>query len=452
MNNSREKKLSKFSVVSYGFGGFASTLATVFISNYAVFFMTDYAGIPAGLTGTMMMLITFWDGINDPIIGRMADRNQSKFGKYRPFLLVGGLLIPIITLLRFVTPPFGTGGNVAYFMVIMALWSVVFTAFTVPWQALNAVLSTDVKQRNLLMTSRQLLGFVAAAVGSAATLPIVNAFGGGQKGYFMAAVIFGVVIAGCVLVTERGVREADAPGKIPTPPKVKFREQIAVIIKNKAVVFAALVFGMHTLAFGIINVTNMYYFTHVMGNENLMTITGLVGMGGTLLAVLICGKLVNRFGKKTITFLGMLIMCSRPLATILFGTALSEGVVIVLTVVSTTGNAIANFAVLSMIPDCIDFTQWKFGTANPGFISATVTFMQKFAGAFAAFIPTILLEMAGYGPGIITDKVVNAILFNVGWVPMACAVVACILLVFYPLSTKEHKRIQEELHLSSNDA
>lgn len=439
------QKLSKFSVVSYGLGGFASTLITVFISSYAVFFMTDYAGISAGLAGVLMTLITFWDAINDPIIGTMADQNQSKWGKYRPYLLVGGILMTVMTTLRFVTPSFGKAGTVIYFFIVMAAWSAMFTAFTVPWQALNAIIVTDVKQRNLLLTSRQFLGFIAAALASAATVPIVNAFGGGQKGYFGTSIIFGVLSIICVVLTERGVRKVDAPGAIPTPPKVKVKEQLGLIVKNKAVIFAALVFGMHTISFGIITVTNMYYFTHVMHNENLMTITGLLGMFGTLFAVLTCGKLIGVFGKKTVMVIGLVIMCIRPIAIMIFGNSLSATVVIVLTIVSTAGNAIANYSVLSMIPDCIDYTQWRFGSANPGFINASVTFMQKFAGAFASLIPGILLDAAGYGKGEINEQVVNAILLNVGWVPFICAVLAGVLLIFYPLNTKEHKRIQEEL-------
>lgn len=426
-------------MISYGLGGFAITLNSMFIASFGQFFMTDYMGMGAATAGTLMMLITLFDAVNDPIIGGLADRNHSKRGKYRPYMLFGGLGLCLVSVLRFVDVGLQGAGLIAYFLIVMMGWSVSFTAFCMPWQAMNAVMSKDVKQRNRLLTSRQLLGFVSAMIGGSVTLPLVNAFGGGKTGYLLTAIVYSVIMAVCFFCTDRGAKRTDQPGMIPDPPKMNLKEQLGIIFKNKIVIFAALVFGSYSLSYGIINISNMYYFTHVVKNESLMSTTSFAGLVGTLLVVSLMTRLIEKFGKKPMIAFGMLVMSARPAAVMLLGSNISATWVFILSVVSIVGGGIANFTTLSLIPDAIDSTELKFGSANAGFINASVTFMQKFAGAFASFLPGVVLELAGYNAATAaTPQVVNAILSVTGWMPLLVAALGIVALVFYPLGKTAH--------------
>lgn len=380
------------------------------------------------------------------MIGGMADRNHSKIGKYRPYMLLGGAILCIVSVLRFVDPGFGKNTLIVYFFIVMALWSISFTMFCMPWQALNAVMSKDIKQRNRLLTSRQILGFVSAMIGSAMTLPLVKVFGDGKKGYMMTAIVYSVFMLICFYFCQDGAKRVDQPGLIPDPPKMNLKEQLSMVFRNKVVIFAALIFGCYSLSYGITNISNMYYFTHVVGNDSLMTTTNLIGLVLTLVVVSFMTKLIQKFGKKPMIAFGLIVMSARPVAVLLFGTNLSQTMVMILSIITIVGGSIANFTSLSLIPDAIDSTELKFGSANAGFINASATFMQKFAGAFASFLPGILLNAAGYDAAVAaTDSVKSAILSITGWLPAVVALLGLVFLILYPLNRKNHREMLEKL-------
>lgn len=447
----RKKKvkgeLSGFEVVAYGLGGFGATLQSVFIASFASFFMTDYVGINASVVGTMLLLITLFDAVNDPIIGRMADRNHSRIGKYRPYLLIGGIGLPLFTFLRFTAPNFGTTGTVVFFFLIMVAWSIFSTMFHMPWQAMNAILSRDVHERNRLLTSRQMLGFIASLIASAAALPIINAFGGERQGYTITAGIFAAIMLACFLLNERGVHRVDQPGLIADPPDMNWGEQLSIVFKNKVLILAALIFGCYALSYGITTTANMYYFTHVVGQQSLMTIVNFAGFLSVILIVPFMGKLIRKFGKKAMILFGLAVMSARPIAIILFGANIGVPAVIALSIISMLGGGIANFTALSLVPDATDYTEYKFGSANAGFINAIMQFMKKLEGSLASFLPGILLGAAGYSAAMAaTPQVQRAILSITGWLPALVAAIGAVLVYFYPLGTKKHKEMLDELN------
>lgn len=143
-------------------------------------FMTDVAGLEIGQVRLWSMLLSIWDAVNDPIIGRLVDRTQTRWGKYRPHMVVGALCWALTIVLLSMSPALCRGG-----WPIMwrdGLFSVFYTQFTVPWQALNSVMSQDVHQRNLLLTSRQLVGAVATSAVGLLAVPVVSRFSSAQAG------------------------------------------------------------------------------------------------------------------------------------------------------------------------------------------------------------------------------------------------------------------------------
>lgn len=134
----QEPRLKQWEITGYGLGGFASTLPNQFKTQFGMSFMSDVAGVPVGVAGVISMLMSVWDAVNDPIIDHLADRtNTRRWGRYRPHMLLGALCMAVTVVLMFVVPPLSVGGRTVYYGVVLALFSVFFTQFTVPWQALN---------------------------------------------------------------------------------------------------------------------------------------------------------------------------------------------------------------------------------------------------------------------------------------------------------------------------
>ena len=169
----RDRKMSKGELVSYGLGGVASTMPSQFKTAYAMNFMSDVAGLHVGAVGILNTLLIIWDAINDPIIGGIADRtNTKRWGKYRPHMIMGILLWAVIMVMLFTVPDLPETGMWIYYIVALLLYSVFYTQFTVPWQALNSAMTRDPQERNLMLTCRQYGGFFAGAGVGVITMPI----------------------------------------------------------------------------------------------------------------------------------------------------------------------------------------------------------------------------------------------------------------------------------------
>lgn len=214
----RTDKLTPGDVISYGLGGAASTMPSQYKTSFAMNFMTDVAGLNITVVGAFTMLLTIWDAINDPIIGGLADRtNTKRWGKYRPHMMMGSICWAIVLLLLFFVPDFSDNGKLVYYICILVFYSVFYTQFTVPWQALNSVMSTDPDQRNLLLTSRQLVGFVAGSVVGIITMPIVGAFADPRTGYLVATAVVSIICIVTGMISAHGARKKDYHNSIPTP-------------------------------------------------------------------------------------------------------------------------------------------------------------------------------------------------------------------------------------------
>ena len=179
--NRKGKNLTYCEIFAYGTGGVFINLAGA-CDQFGMYFLTNVAMLPAAVVGTMMMFSTIFDAVNDPIIGSLADQNQSRIGKYRPFLIAGGLLTGIVSILRFTVPDFSVTGKIVYYAVLLCLFSIGFTACSVPWQAMMSLLTPDYHERNILLSTKSISGNSVGMIVNAVILSCVAALGGAEGG------------------------------------------------------------------------------------------------------------------------------------------------------------------------------------------------------------------------------------------------------------------------------
>lgn len=169
----QDRKMTKGELISYGLGGVASTMPSQFKTSYVMNFMSDVAGLHVGAVGILNTLLIIWDAINDPIIGGIADRtNTKRFGKYRPHMMMGIVLWAVIMIMLFTVPNLPETGTWIYYIIALLFYSVFYTQFTVPWQALNSAMTHDPQERNVMLTCRQYGGFIAGAVVGSSPFPL----------------------------------------------------------------------------------------------------------------------------------------------------------------------------------------------------------------------------------------------------------------------------------------
>ena len=202
-----EDRLSVKEKIGYGFGDTASNLYFQMFISFLLFFYTDVFGIPAAVAGFLFMVTRFWDAVNDPMMGIIADRTNTKWGKFRPYLLWMMLPLVVIGVLAFTTPDLSLQGKIIYAYITYILMMMAYTAINIPYSALLGVLSPHSRERTSASTYRFVLAFVGAFIIQGATLPLVNSLGNQDEGISLSGDI--VRIEEVDTRTSRIIVEAD---------------------------------------------------------------------------------------------------------------------------------------------------------------------------------------------------------------------------------------------------
>ena len=442
----RDRKMSKGELVSYGLGGVASTMPSQFKTAYAMNFMSDVAGLHVGAVGILNTLLIIWDAINDPIIGGIADRtNTKRWGKYRPHMIMGILLWAVIMVMLFTVPDLPETGMWIYYIVALLLYSVFYTQFTVPWQALNSAMTRDPQERNLMLTCRQYGGFIAGAVVGVITIPIVQKSADPRTGWLISVGIVCVTMIITGLCAANGAKRVDYHNSLPTPEKIHFKSQIGLVIHNRAVICAALLLGAVTLVNTMSSALSLYYLRCVVENMGLKALFSLVSLGISLVVIPMMPAMLRKFGKIKTVFIGMFVILLQSIWLLVRREYATDLEVIGMGFVGSLGFVFANVAVLAMIPDCTDYTEWKFGTAQAGFINATITFMKKFCSSFSTMIVGVALASVGYSASETSQEVIDMIVNLKIAYPIVLMIVTVILVKLYPITPAFAKTMRAEL-------
>ena len=189
--------------VGYGFGDMASSMFWKLFGSYLMIFYTDVFGLPAAVVGTMFLVTRVWDSAFDPIVGVIADRTCSRWGKFRPYLLWLCIPFALIGVLTFTTPSLGLTGRIVYAYATYSLMMMVYSAINVPYASLLGVMSPDPRDRNVLSTYRMTFAYIGSFIALLLFMPMTNFFGGGdssieaqQHGWMMSVVVIGVLCGG----------------------------------------------------------------------------------------------------------------------------------------------------------------------------------------------------------------------------------------------------------------
>ena len=193
--------------IGYGFGDMASSMFWKLFGAYLMIFYTDIFGLPAAVVGTMFLITRIWDSVFDPIVGVIADRTHSRWGKFRPYLLWLAVPFGIVGVLTFTTPDWPLTGRIVYAYATYSLMMMVYSAINVPYASLLGVMSPDPHERNILSTFRMTFAYIGSFVALLLFMPMVNFFSRGsddiqvqQHGWTLAVVVIAIL---CSLLLYR---------------------------------------------------------------------------------------------------------------------------------------------------------------------------------------------------------------------------------------------------------
>ena len=447
--------------IGYGFGDMASSMFWKLFGSYLMIFYTDVFGLPAAVVGTLFLVTRVWDSAFDPIVGVVADRTHSRWGKFRPYLLFLAIPFSVIGVLTFVTPSFGDNGKLVYAYVTYSLMMMVYSAINVPYASLLGVMSDNPKERNTLSTYRMAFAYIGSFIALLLFMPMVNFWSGHskeiaaqQQGWTLAVAVIAVMCAllfiGCFAFTRERVKalhEKQAP----------LKEDLKDLWKNRPwwILLGA---GVAALVFNSIrDGATVYYFKYFIVEEDFQTISffgvsfvlsGLylsVGQIANIAGVILAAPVSNRIGKKQ-TYMGSMAIAT--VLSILFFWFDKDNLPLIFTfqiLISICAGSI--FPLLwSMYADCTDYSELKTGNRATGLIFSSSSMSQKFGWAIGSALTGWLLSYFGFVANEVQQaEAIQGIKMFMSFLPAAGTLLSIVFISMYPLSEKKMLEISAAL-------
>jgi glycoside/pentoside/hexuronide:cation symporter, GPH family len=442
--NTQTGKLSFVEKVGYGLGDTASNLYFQMFIIFLMFFYTDIFGIPAAAAGTMLVVSRFWDAVNDPLMGIIADRTNTRWGKFRPYLIWISGPLAVIGVFTFFTPDFSVTGKIIYAYITYTLIMMAYTAINIPYSALMGVLSPNTIERTSVSTYRFVLAFVGAFLVQGLTLPLVNFFGKGDQavGFPFTMGFFGILAGLMFYITFKTTKERVQP---PPLQKSSLKNDLKDLRRNKPWMIL-LIMGVFSLGYAILRGgTIIYYFKYYLENTALTSLFMVLGTVAVIAGVACTQFFARRIGKKK---LYIIVMTFASLLTMLFYFIPRENITLIFAVHILISFAMGPQAPLlwAMYADTADYSQWKNGRRATGLVFSAATFAQKFGIALGGGLLGWLLAYFGFIANVPqTPETLNGIILMMSFIPAIGSMIAAIAAFFYPLDDTTMQKIEKEL-------
>ena len=455
------QKLKLKEKVAYGFGDFASSMFWKMFSVYLLFFYTDVFGISAAVVGTMFLVTRIWDALNDPIMGIIADRTNTKWGKFRPYLLWMAIPFGIVGVLSFTTPDLSLSGKIVYAYITYTIMMMVYTAVNVPYASLMGVMTSDLKDRTSLSTFRFIFAFAGSILVLATAEPLVSALSktasgvlDAQQGWQYTMVIYAVIAAVLFYLTFAWTKERVRP---PKEQKTSLKEDLRNLGNNKPW-FILLGAGVATLIFNSLrDGSAIYYFKYYFQNQeafqlpvlniaiNFSTLYLVLGQAANIVGVVLAKPVSDRIGKKKTFLLAMLIAAVLSCVFFLFD---ESNIVLIFTFqffISICAGII--FPLLwSMYADIADYSEWKTGRRATGLIFSSSSMSQKMGWTLGGALTGWLLALYGFKANALqSTEAITGIRMMLSFMPAAGALISAGFIFFYQLNDSFMVKVSNEL-------
>lgn len=447
MGSKGNSKLSFMSRAAYGSGNLAANLMNCTVGTYISFYYTEVAGLPIASVGVILLLCRILDGLTDICMGAIVERTNTKYGKARPWVLRMAIPFGISVFLMFYSPGFGVIGKIIYAAATyMAGIAIVYTAVSVPYNTLSALVTKNQDERTSLATMRQFFGFVGPLIITTISMPVINALGAGQRAWSILAGIYGVIGTAIYLWVFFSTKEIDVDEnkEAMKREKANLLSEIKSLFKNQYWLIVLIVTLVIFINYGIKAGVQVYYCKYVLGDSNFYSLMSLASQIPNILCCFIIPGIAKKFGKRNISIIGCVLAVFGGL--IMAINTESRSLILVSTVINSIGMAPISICCFAMLGDTAVYGDWKTNIRNEGLIFSATTFGEKVGNALGAAIAAFALSIGGF-VGNATVQSASAIEMMKGCMiafPVIVAIVIIIALKFYSLDN-QYPTILKEL-------
>jgi GPH family glycoside/pentoside/hexuronide:cation symporter len=430
---------------AYGIGDYAICLYWSGVSLYLLYFYTDVVGITPYSAGLIYGLGIMWDAFTDPFMGFLAERTRSRMGSYRPYIYYGSIPLALSFVLLLWVPPFEGTVLIIFLLFVNLIHRTCFTIVSVPYSSLTARITDDSDERTILTSSRMLSAALGTFSISALGFPIVLYFGGGEEtiGFIYLGIISGLIAILILYITVSFVKERSFKSNVDELPN--FAEVAHSVSRNYPfwIIFLAIIILISTYL--MFNNNLIYFSKYALGLHDYQgVILGFLN-GASLLAVPLWAYAALKLGKKNtwlismaVLFLGFTIFNYYPIDDI--------DTLIYILIFIGFGNGATGVLFWSMLPDTIEYGEWKSGIRTESSLYGFMTFAQKGAIAIAVFILGIALTNIGFEPNQEqSTETIEALKNLMSIIPLVGVFISFVLLYFYPIDKAFHRKLIQDI-------
>lgn len=438
-------RLSKKTLFAYGMGDFASNLTNTFMGSYLSIFYTDVVGLTPAVVSAIMVIARIWDAINDPMFGAIAERTNTKKGRFRPYIFYFTPFLALAAVLTFTT--LGGEGGAVYAAVTYIAYGMLYTVVNLSYGSLSTVMTTNPEDISQLTSWRMMGTNLSSVVLSALSPVIMGAISGSDtftgQSYTITMIIYAVLSIPMFYFVYANCKEVVKP--VNEGQKVPLSLSLKTVVTNKPLMlgFCMMIFAMFAF-FGRMGVV-IYYIIYVMQKPQYISIFMSLPSIMTVIGILLTKNYIVRWGKKKMTAIGY-VGAGVTLIVMYFVDPSNFALMVILH--ALYGFFCFSFPIpMSMIPEAINYQEDRTGIRTDGLAYAATSLSTKVGNAFGPAMALLVMGAFGYVANAQqTAEAMQGINLATNLVFGICYLLALIPLAFYPLNAEKNAQIQASLN------
>lgn len=433
--------------LGYGLGDFAFNFYWLPLQVFLLKYYTDVLGLDSGAAGIIVMICLIWDGLVDPLIGIVANKTRTRFGRYRPYMLFGAIPLAASFSFVFLPVPFHDTALIVYALATQLLFRTVYAAVNIPYGAMMASMTRDSMERNWLAGARMLFAFSGSAVVGYATPRLVTWLGiaNPDSAYFWSAAILSsfatLVIFASYGLTEERLEPVDEQQRHPP-----IGELLRMLAKNTPFLQAAAAIALFGFASTVTSASLPYFVQYYMGGEATMTGDLASMIPFVQMLAILPWTVISRYTGKRVAWISGLLIATAALAVLHLVGKPDTTTLFVLIAISAFGSAAIAVNFWSIVPDTVEYGEWRSGVRVEGFVFGLVTLIQKSALGISSAFVGLYLTWIGYVPNQAqAPSTVEGLKYMITLFPMLGMLASCAVMLFYKLNAAHHARLVAEI-------
>jgi GPH family glycoside/pentoside/hexuronide:cation symporter len=440
------QKLTRREKLMYGVGDIGFSLTTTILGAYFAIFLTDVVGIRPGIAAIAIFIGRSWDYINDPIFGYISDRTRTRWGRRRPFLLFGTLPLVITFTMLWWRPPWNDVLPLAaYYAVAYILFEAANTLLYMPYFALTPELTSDYDERTSLTTYRMFFSILGSLVAFTIPLMLVGTFNpDNAPRVFTMGLTFGIVSALPMLLVFFGTREREAYLEQEVS---NLRQSLGAAWRNKPFLFGLAIFLATWISVEILQASLLYFIKYVVQREPQNDLIMATIFVVAIFALPVWDWVSRRWSKRYAYVFGIAFWAVVQIVLITVNPGTGLGVILVLCALAGVGVAAAHVLPWAILPDAIEWDEYRTGKRHEGMFYSLTTLTKKIATSIALPLVLLLLDATGYAPNIAqqTPEALLGIRIAIGPIPAVLLGIGIGFALKYPLDRDQFAEIVRKL-------